>query len=150
MTALQISAWAMLVFCGLWAGGILVVAVDRTHVWRRMPVDQYAIDFRRSLFRLDPLMPILGVIALSAALVFALHSGGWPKLLAWAGIGLIALVVFASIAIAEPINSRFRRLPEGQIPERAERYREVWGRFHAARNLVSLTAFACLAAAAVI
>jgi hypothetical protein len=34
-------------------------------------------------------------------------------------------------------------------PERAERYRTVWRRFHAARNLAALAALALLAAAAV-
>ena len=62
MTVTQISAWIMLVSCGLWAGGILIFAVERTNLWRRMPIDQYAVDFRRSLFRVDPMMPILGVI----------------------------------------------------------------------------------------
>ena len=63
MTITQISAWIMLVSCGLWAGGILIFAVERTNLWRRMPIDQYVVDFRRSLFRVDPMMPILGVIA---------------------------------------------------------------------------------------
>ena len=113
MTISQISAWIMLVSCGLWAGGILIFAVERTNLWRRMPIDQYAIDFRRSLFRVDPMMPILGVIAGAAATIFALQRSGAARGLAWAGLGFIVVVVVASITIAEPINSKFRRLPEG-------------------------------------
>src|SRR6478752_3590359 len=109
------SAWIMLISCGLWAGGILIFAVERTNLWRRMPLDQYAIDFRRSLFRVDPMMPILGVMAGIATGVFAAGSLGSARLLAWAAVAFIAIVVLGSIAIAEPINSRFRRLPEGQI-----------------------------------
>src|SRR6516225_3150567 len=60
MTVTQVSAWIMLVSCGLWAGGIFIFAVERTNLRRRMPIDQYAVDFRRSLFRVDPMMPILG------------------------------------------------------------------------------------------
>jgi ferric-dicitrate binding protein FerR (iron transport regulator) len=60
------------------------------------------------------------------------------------------LVVVASITIAEPINSKFRRLPEGQAPQRAEHHRSLWRRFHAVRNLAALAALACLAAAAVV
>lgn len=41
MTTTQISAWIMLVFCGLWSGGILIFAVERTDLWRRMPLEQY-------------------------------------------------------------------------------------------------------------
>jgi anthrone oxygenase-like protein len=150
MTITQISAWIMLVFCGLWAGGILIFAVERTNLWRRMPIDQYAIDFRRSLFRVDPMMPILGVIAGAATTIFAMHRSGAARDLAWTGLGFIVLVVMASITIAEPINSKFRRLPEGQTPQRAEHYRTLWRRFHALRNLAALAALACLAAAAVV
>jgi hypothetical protein len=54
MTSTQISAWLTLFFGGLWAGGILIFAVERTNLWQRMPIDQYEVDFRRSLFRADP------------------------------------------------------------------------------------------------
>jgi len=139
----------MLVFCGLWTGGILIFAVERTNLWRRMPINQYAVDFRRSLFRVDPMMPILGIIAGIGATVFGLDSGGWARILAWAGLALIVLVVVGSIAIAEPINSKFRRLQEGEIPEHAEYYRNVWRRFHAWRTLAALASLACAAGAAV-
>ena len=39
MTRTQISAWIMLVFCELWSGGILIFAVERTNLWRRMPLN---------------------------------------------------------------------------------------------------------------
>jgi Domain of unknown function (DUF1772) len=149
MTIPQLGAWFMLVFCGLWTGGILIFAVERTNLWRRMPLEQYAVDFRRSLFRVDPLMPILGLIAGAGAVVFAVHSVGYARVFSWAGVGLIFLVIVASITLAEPINSRFRRLPEGQVPERAEHYRVLWRRFHAWRTLAALGALVCLAAAAV-
>lgn len=53
----------MLVFCGLWSSGILVLAVERMDLWQRMPLEQYEVDFRRSLLWVDPMMPILTVIA---------------------------------------------------------------------------------------
>ena len=68
-------------------------------------------------------MPILGVTAGAGATFFALNRSGAATVFAWAGIGFIVLVVVASITIAEPINSKFRRLPEGQMPERVEHYR---------------------------
>jgi hypothetical protein len=120
MTITQISAWIMLVFCGLWSGGIFIFAVERTDLWRRMPLEQYAVDFRRSLFRVDPMMPILGVTAGAGATFFALNRSGAATALACAGVGFIVLVMVASIIIGEPINSKFRMLPEGQMPERAE------------------------------
>ena len=149
MTPTQLAAWVMLAFGGLYSGAILIYAVDRVHVWRQMPVDQYVVDFRRSLFRADPLIPIMGILCELGAVVFALNSTGRAAVLAWTGFALIALIMVASITLAEPINSKFRRLPEGQAPDRAEQLRISWCRFHRARTVVALGALACLVAASV-
>lgn len=148
MTLTTAGAWLMLAAGGLFAGGILFFAVERVNLWRRMPVEQYAIDFRRSLYRADPLLPILGTASATGAIPFALTTDGRAAVLAWIATTLIAVVITASIAIAEPMNSKFRRLPEGQLPDGAEHIRTTWRRFHLARTLVALAAFACLAAAA--
>jgi Domain of unknown function (DUF1772) len=147
MTITRLAAWLMVTFGGLFAGGVLIVAVERVNLWRRMPVDQYVIDFRRSLYRLDPLLPIMGTLSALGAVVFALNSEGHAAVLAWIGIALIAAIMIASIALAEPMNSKFRRLPEGQAPEGAEQLRIAWRRFHCVRTVVALGALACLAAA---
>jgi hypothetical protein len=149
MTTTQLAAWVMLAFGGLYSGAILIYAVDRVHVWRRMPVDQYVVDFRRSVFRADPLIPIMGVLSEVGAVVFALNSEVRAAVLAWIGFALIALIIVASIALAEPINSRFRQLPEGQAPDRVEDLRITWCRFHWARTVAALGALACLVAASV-
>ncbi|MFS0896867.1 anthrone oxygenase family protein [Mycolicibacterium litorale] len=141
------SGWLMALFGGLFSGAIFIVAVERVHLWRRMPTEQYVVDFRRSLYRLDPLVPILGVLSAVAAVFFALGSEGRPAMLAWIGVALISLVMVASVTLAEPMNSKFRRLPEGQIPEGVERTRINWRRFHIARTVVALAALACLTAA---
>src|SRR5215831_18793358 len=109
MTLLKISAWLMLFFGGLWAGGILIFAVERTNLWRRMPIEQYSVDFRRSVFRADPMMPILSVVTAIASAAFAiLRDGGVAGILAWTGVGLVLLVIIASITIAEPIMGSAR------------------------------------------
>jgi hypothetical protein len=149
MTIAHLSAWLMVAFGGLFSGGIFFVAVERLNLWRRMPVEQYVVDFRRSVYRADPLMPIMGNISALGAVVFALHSAGRPATLAWLGTALIATIMVTSIVIAEPINSRFRRLPEGQRPEGAEQLRIRWRRFHLARTGVALLSLACLTAATV-
>ena len=146
----HMSAWLMIVFGGLFVGGIFFVGVERTNLWRRMPIEQYAIDFRRSLYRLDPLMPILGAVSALAAAVFALTSGGPASALAWIGVALITVIMIASIAVAEPMNSKFRRLPEGEAPEGAEELRIKWRRFHWMRAVIALVSLGCLAAAATI
>jgi hypothetical protein len=149
MTTTQLAAWVMLAFDGLYTGAILIYAVDRVHVWQRMPIDQYVVDFRRSLYRADPLIPIMGILSALGAVVFATDSGGRAAVLAWIGFALIALIIVASITLAEPMNSKFRRLPEGKAPDRVEQLRISWCRFHRARTVVALGALACLVAASV-
>lgn len=146
-TAARIGTLVMLIPGGVWAGIIVAYAVERTSLWARMPIEQYAIDFRRSLARVDPLQPILLVITAAGAALFAVEASGAAASLAWAGICLLAVVMVSSIAIAEPMNSRFRRLPEGELPEAAGDLRARWRRFHLARTAVSLAALACLALA---
>lgn len=144
----QLAGVLMVVCIGLWAGGILVIAVDRTHVWALMGIRDYAVDFRRSVRRLDPMMPILGVVGGLSAIGFAVASqGGGVQFLAWLGAGLALLAIVASIVIAEPINSRFRRLPEGTPPPQPEQDRVTWRRFHWVRAVVAVASFVALAAA---
>ncbi|WP_113705129.1 DUF1772 domain-containing protein [Nonomuraea lactucae] len=150
MTYLALGALVMLVCGGLWAGVVLAVAVERVAIWGRMSLDQYAVDFRRSIYRLDPMQPIMAVAACAGAVLFALQSSGNPRVLAWTGTGLIALVIVTSTTIAEPVNSKFRRLPEGTVPEGAAHYRRKWRRFHLFRTAITLAAFACLAMATVL
>lgn len=148
MTLTAVGAWLMIVSGGLWAGGILIYSVERVDLWARMPVEQYAVDFRRSLRRVDPLMPILVTVAMVGAVIFALTSGGGrAAVLAWIATGLLAIVMVSSILVAEPMNYKFRRVPEGQVPDGAERIRVVWRRFHLIRTLIGCAAFACIAAA---
>ena len=149
MTITHLGGWLMVAFGGLFSGGIFYVAVERLNLWRRMPVDQYVVDFRRSVYRADPLMPIMGNISALGAVVFALNSAARPATLAWLGTALIAAIIVSSIAIAEPINESFRRLPEGQQPEGAEQLRIRWRRFHLARTGVALLSLSCLAAATI-
>jgi hypothetical protein len=147
MTLAQLGAWLMLVSGGLFAGGILIVAVERTNLWRRMPVDQYADDFRRSLARVDPLLPILGGLTGAGALLFALNASGRPATLTWIAVALLAVIIVSSLIVAEPINARFRRLPEGATPDRADRLRITWRRFHLSRTLLGVAAFTCIVGA---
>jgi hypothetical protein len=68
------------------------------------------------LFRADPLVPIMGILSVLGAVVFAINSGGRAAVLAWIGIALIALIIVASITLAEPINPRFGGFPRARRP----------------------------------
>lgn len=148
MTLAFISGIIMIFAGGLFAGAVLLVAVERVNLWRRMPVAEFAVDFRRSLYRSDPLLPILGALSGASSAIFAVTSNGKAAAsLGWTAVALLLVIIGGSVVIAEPINSRFRGLPEGSVPEEAERLRTTWRRFHLARTVLALTAFFCIAAA---
>jgi hypothetical protein len=96
-----------LVFCGLWSDGILIFVVERTDLWRRNAPEQHAVDFRRSLFRVDPMPPILGVIARASATLFALNRSGAATALPRIEAGWVALVVLRRLRSANRSNRNF-------------------------------------------
>ncbi len=147
MTTLEISAGTMLLFSGLWAGAVVAATVERAPIWALMPVDQYVVDFRRSLVRLGPLLAVMGLAAAASAVVFALHSSGAARSFSIAGVAGFVLVVLGSIVFVAPIESAFRRRPEGEIPDGALERRRFWRRFHTGRTLLVLATFACFVAA---
>jgi hypothetical protein len=145
--ALRLSTIVMLGAGGVFTGGIIWYAWERVWIWRRLPVAEYAVDFRRSVRKADPAMPILLVVCGLAAGVFASQAGGTARALAVAAIGLLAVILVSSIILAEPINSQFRRRPEGVVPPDAERLRRRWRRFHLFRTGIAIAAFAVLVTA---
>jgi hypothetical protein len=110
---LRVSMIVMLFAGGLFTGGIVWYAWERVWIWRRLALADYAIDFRRSLRKADPAMPILLVICAATAGTFASLTDGAARTLALVGIALLAVILIASVVLAEPINSQFRRRPEG-------------------------------------
>jgi hypothetical protein len=56
--------------------------------------------------------------------------------------------IFAGGLIAEPINSQFRRRPEGVVPPNADRMRQLWRRFHLVRAALGVVAYSLLVVAA--
>jgi hypothetical protein len=129
---------------GLFTGGLVWYAWERIWIWRRLDLGAFAVDFRRSVRKADPAMPILLVVCGVAAGVFASLAEGGARALALAGMGLLAVILVGSIVVAEPINSQFRRLPEGVVPPQAERLRRRWRRFHLVRTGLGIAALACL------
>jgi Domain of unknown function (DUF1772) len=142
--ALRLATIVMLATGGLFTGGVVWYAWERVWIWRRLTLSAYAVDFRRSLRKADPALPILLVFCAAAASVFAWQTSGAARILALIAIGLLTVILISSIALAEPINNQFRRRPEGLVPPDAERLRRVWGRFHLFRTGLAVAAFAFL------
>jgi Domain of unknown function (DUF1772) len=142
----ELRLWTifMLATGAVFTGGIVWYAWERVWIWRRLALPEYAVDFRRSVRKADPAMPILLVTTAAAAGVFAALTEDTARALALTGIGVLGVILVGSIVVAEPINSRFRRLPEGAVPPDAERLRGRWRRFHLVRTGLALTAFVLL------
>ena len=143
--AASLRPWTIVMLSagGLFTGGLVWYAWERVWIWRRLELHEFAVDFRRSVRKADPAMPILLVICGASAGVFASLTDGAARALALSGVGLLAVILIGSIVVAEPINSRFRRLPEGVVPPRAERHRRVWRLFHLMRTGLGILALAC-------
>jgi hypothetical protein len=137
-TSLRLATAVMLIPGAVWAGIIVCYAVERINLWARMPLDQFAVDFRRSVHRVDPLQPILLVVTGAGTVWFGLAARGHASTFAWLGLAGLAVVMVSSIAIAEPMNTRFRRLHEGEVPAGADAMRARWARFHIARTVVTV------------
>jgi hypothetical protein len=60
--ALRLATIVMLATGGLFTGGVMWYAWERVWIWRRLALAAYAVDFRRSLRKADPALPILLVI----------------------------------------------------------------------------------------
>ena len=144
------DAWAaaMLLAGGVFTGSAVFVAYERVPLWARMDVGAYAVDFRRSLRRVDPTQPILLVLTLVSAGGFAAATDGAARGVALAAVGCLALVLAGSLTLGEPINRQFRRRPEGVAPPDAPGLRRRWARLHRARATIALVAFALLVVAA--
>lgn len=142
MTGLALAgAVVMLLAGGIASGNMWCITVDRLSVWTRMSIVDYATDFRRLLKNVDPMMPILVGLSGVGAVIVAIQTSGLTSALAWAVLGCQVLIILTSATLAEPVNSKFRRLPEGTPPERADYYQTFWARFHRLRTLASVVAF---------
>jgi len=131
----------------VFTGGVVWYAWERVWIWRRLTLEEYAIDFRRSLRKADPALPILLMVCGVSAGAFAVLSNGPARTWALAGIGMLTVILIGSLVLAEPINNQFRRRAEGVVPEDAEHLRRFWRRFHMIRTALAVPAFLCLVTA---
>ena len=138
---LRLSMVAMLGAGALFTGGVVWYAWERVWLWQRLPLASYAIDFRRSVRKADPALPILLLITGTAAGIFASITGGLPRTLAIIAIIQLGFVLVGSLLLAEPINSQFRRRREGDVPPEAANLRDRWRRFHLLRTGFVIAAF---------
>jgi hypothetical protein len=143
-TGERLATAVMLIPGAIWAGIVFFYAVERVVLWARMPLDQYVVDFRRSLYRADPLQPILAIVSAGGAVWFALQTDGTASTFAWIAVALYALVIAISVLFPERINSQFRRRAEGEAPPDVAALRVRWRKLHLIRTVPAMGVLVCL------
>jgi Na+-transporting methylmalonyl-CoA/oxaloacetate decarboxylase beta subunit len=146
----NIPIWTVLMLLSgaFYAGGATWYAWDRAVIWRRLSIEEFALDFRRSIGRADPLQPILLFICLGSVVAFGLTATGEPRFLAFAAAAGLAANLLVSLLVLVPAQYAFARLPVGSLPPNAPALRERWLRTHRARTLVAVASFTLIAFAA--
>jgi hypothetical protein len=110
-----------------------------------MGTDEYVRDFAQTLNLTDKVQPLLAVVGATAAAIFALGETGLAQILAIGGaVGLIVVLV-ASVAMLVPLQRRI--IASGGATD-LDDMRARWGRGNLGRSVLSVLAFAALAAAA--
>ncbi len=139
---------ALMVVCtGLWAGGVLIIAVERLDRWEAMSIEDYVLDFRRVIGRDDPIMPLLAVVGIASAVVFAVTDENAPGALMWPGIAMSLSALVLSGGVLEPIQRRYRNSARDAVLPHAEQDRATWRRLHRIRTALVVGSFMLLTGA---
>ena len=142
-------AAVMVIAGGLFAGGAATFAWSRVPIWRRMAVPEFVRDFGETISRTDKVQPALLVVAVAAAVAFAVAADGSARLLAALGAAGFIVILLASLAVLVPLQ---RRIVAMQPSDAAaiEEMRARWFGGNLGRSALSVVSFALLAAAAVV
>ena len=145
------DTWSViaLVSGGIFCGGAFIGVVERIPLWSMYDAEAYAVDFRRSLRRADPMQPILLITFGLSTIGFATTVDGTPRDLALLTVALVATILVVSLSLGEPINNQFRRREEGDPPPNALELRRRWARLHRLRTALAIIAYVSLAVAVV-
>jgi len=135
-----IIIFIMIIFGGLFAGGVLTIAWDRLPAWRDMETKAFKADFGRTIRVADRLQPILLVGTILATGVFSLDKDGIVQVLAWMAAGGFAATLAASVTILMPLQQRIL-----STDEPITRMYAKWRQGHIGRTVLSLVSFTLLA-----
>lgn len=144
------SGWfaiPMLVFGGLFAGGVMSIAWERVPAWRGTDLVEFRTAFAHTLRRVDRMQPALLTLSLLSTAAFAVAAGGTARTLAVLAASGFLVVFVGSLAWLVPIQKRLVAAT-GSSSE-AEQLRSTWLRGHLIRTLLALAALILAVVAAV-
>lgn len=141
--------WAvpMLVSGGLFAGGVILLALERLPAWRDAELLDFQATFARTLRRVDRIQPALAVLALISTTGYSLNAVGEARVFAGiAAFGFLAILV-GSGAWLVPIQRELIVVPPNRTGDMFG-LRARWIRGHLIRTLIASAVFILVAVAA--
>jgi hypothetical protein len=136
----RLSAIAMVISGGLFAGGVVSIAWERVPAWRRTHLSDFRTGFAHTLRRVDRLQPALLSMCLVSTIGFALTAAGAARTLAVFAAAGFLLILVGSVAWLIPIQ-RTLKSGSGQPTADVERLRTRWLRGHLIRTVAALALF---------
>jgi hypothetical protein len=136
----EVWAVAMMISGGLFAGGVVSIALERVPAWRRMQLADFQSGFAHTLRRVDRLQPALLSICLASTIGFAVTSAGPARLLAFFAAAGFLLILVGSVAWLVPIQRTVKSGSQPAVTDVNE-LRTRWLRGHLIRTVAAVALF---------
>ena len=136
----EVWAVAMMISGGLFAGGVVSIALERVPAWRRMQLADFQSGFAHTLRRVDRLQPALLSICLASTIGFAVTSEGPARLLAFFAAAGFLLILVGSVAWLVPIQRTVKSGSQPAVTDVNE-LRTRWLRGHLIRTVAAVALF---------
>lgn len=145
----EVWATAMVVSGGLFAGGLMSIAVERVPAWRGSDITGFRVDFAHTVRRVDRLQPALLSISLVSTIGFGIATTGAARTLATLAAAGFLLILVGSLAWLVPIQRTLKS--DSELPRAAlEGLRTRWVRGHLFRTVAGVAVFVLIVVATTI
>ena len=134
-------AVAMMISGGLFAGGVVSIALERVPAWRRTDLPDFRTGFAHTLRRVDRLQPALLSICLASTIGFAATTEGTARTLAVLAAAGFLSILGGSVAWLVPIQRNLVRSGSKRPAADVERMRTRWLRGHLIRTVAAVALF---------
>jgi Anthrone oxygenase len=136
------DVWAimMMISGGLFAGGVVSIAWERSPAWRTMPPADFRTGFVNTLRRVDRLQPALLSICLASTIGFAITSAEDARVFGAVAAAGFFLILVGSVAWLIPIQRTVKSGSELSLDD-VDELRTRWLRGHLIRTVAAVVLF---------
>ena len=145
----EVWAVAMMISGGLFAGGVMSIALERVPAWRKTQIPDFRIGFAHTLRRVDRLQPALLSICLVSTIGYAVTAAGAARTLGVFVAAGFLLILVGSVAWLIPIQQTLKsgsEMPAAAVGE----LRARWIRGHLVRTVVGVLLFGLAVVATIV